>query len=56
MVFFQGASYAIGNAAFHNDHLYIKLKPVFTNLTCFILDTDKQWPSTAVVTCILRFY
>ena len=36
--FFQGASYAIGNAAFHNDHLYIKLKPAIPQLIDLLKD------------------
>ena len=34
----QGASYAVGNAAFHNDTLYLKLKPAISQLVDLLKD------------------
>jgi hypothetical protein len=35
---FQGSSYAIGNAAYHNGDLYIKLKPCIPLLVELLRD------------------
>lgn len=37
-IIYQGASYAIGNAAFHSSELYMKLKPVIPTMMELLRD------------------
>ena len=35
---FQGSSYAVGNASYHNSDLYVKLKPAILHLVDLLRD------------------
>ncbi|KAK3576136.1 hypothetical protein CHS0354_043102 [Potamilus streckersoni] len=47
----KGASYAVGNAAFHNDQLYVKLKPAIPLLVELLKDPSNKTRINAASAC-----